>query len=199
MTSDELRDALQNATGEQPVVLFLDTNAVYLRRLVELANEASRWRDRANKPDVLRLCVSPIVCAERNAQERRWQRTLGRDFRSAKVWEFLASKGVDVPAFDRAIADAVSERLDRWFPDDDMWRSAKWERVCDLYAPAEDSPKPTPKHRQISATVDWFIAASSHDDWILVTDDAGDEFARVARKVRYQVAFETIRDADSAT
>ncbi len=199
MTRDELRDALQNATPEQPVVLFLDTNAVYLRRLVDLANAASLWRDRANEPGVLRLCVSPFVVAERNAQERRRQRTLGRDFQSAKVWEFLESKGVDVPAFDRATADAVSERLDRWFPDDDMWRSAKWARVCDLYGTPRDSAKPAPKNRQISATIDWFIAASSHDDWILVTDDAGDEFAHVARKVRYQVAFDTIRDADFAT
>lgn len=181
MTPSELA-ALAQSARETPLTLLLDTNAVAFRRLLKLADAVAQWQ-LAFPGAALRLCISPLVFAERNAQERRQR---GRDFKLAQVQQTLESKCIEIAPFDAQTADRTSERLADWFPTQDQWREAKWECTRKLYG-EEGAPKPRPG-RHLSATVDWYIAASVPDGAVLVTDDTGVEFARVQRTISYASA-----------
>ncbi len=193
MTKDELTLALSAATPVDPLVMMLDTNAVAFNKVLTLADAVNSWSTSTRRHGALLLRVSPLVFAERNAQERR---RLADDFDPKRVWQTLASKAIGVLTFDPLTADFVSETLARWFPNGDSWQDAKWERVREMYGDS-NPPKLRPA-RQISATVDWFIAASVPKGSVLVTDDRGSEFARVERSVTYKAALQAITGAGAA-
>ncbi len=183
MTPSEFANELAAATAERPLILTLDTNAVFGKKLVKLAEEINRWGTASDRVGALKLRVNPLVFVERNVRERRKH---GDRFNPKTVLEFLASSGVEVPPFDLEMADRASATLVSWHPEKDDWTRAKWERVCELYGVKSDA-KSVPT-RQISATVDWFIAGAVESDAVLVTDDTGAEFKKVERRVTYAVA-----------
>lgn len=182
----EIVARLAKASPTNPVCLWLDTSAVYGARTLTLGDAVSAWQERHNAPlEALQLHISPLVFAERNAQERR---ELGRDFNPSIVWATLQSKQVRVSVFDAPAADLASARLARWFETKDAWKDAKWKRVCEMYGQTKDRP-----NRHLSATVDWLIAASVPEDWIVVTDDRGDEFRQTGEAAKYKVVLEAVR------
>jgi hypothetical protein len=185
VTPAEFGAAVDAATAEDPLILTLDTNAVFDRKLVYLAEAVNRSRC----SEAVKLRLNPLVFVERNCHERRYWHERGETFEPHIVRNYLQSVGVEVPAFDLDTADRASATLVEWHPTKDQWTAAKWARVCELYGVASDE-KEAPS-RQISATVDWFIAATVERSVVLVTDDKGTEFSKVERRVTYKTARET--------
>lgn len=183
MTPSEFASELAAATAQRPLILTLDTNAVFEEKLVTLAEHLSIWADAYRRSGAVKLRLNPLVFVERNVQERR-KRKERFDPTTVRTW--LASKDIEVPPFDLETADRASAMLVGWHATKDDWKSAKWERVCQLYGGSSAS-KLAPG-RQISATVDWFIAAAIEREAVLVTDDTGVEFKKVERRVTYAVA-----------
>ncbi len=183
MTPSEFASELAAATAQRPLILTLDTNAVFEDKLITLADHLSIWADAYRRSGAVKLRLNPLVFVERNVQERR-KRKESFDPDTVRTW--LASKDIEVPPFDLETADHASATLVTWHATKDDWKRAKWERVCELYGGS--SATKSPPGRQISATVDWFIAAAIERDAVLVTDDTGVEFKKVERRVTYAVA-----------
>ncbi len=186
MTPSEFASELAAATAERPLVLTLDTNAVFGKKLIRLMEQINRWGVVVDRVGAIRVRLNPLVFVERNVHERRVQLEKKKEFEPRKVREWLESKDIEVPPFDLETADRASATLVTWHATKDDWKSAKWERVCELYGGT--SAATSPPGRQISATVDWFIAAAIERDAVLVTDDTGVEFKKVERRVTYAVA-----------
>lgn len=191
MTPSDFADALAAATAERPLTLTLDTNAVFGKKLIELMEQINQWGAALDRVGAIRVRLNPLVFVERNVHERREQLKKKKAFEPRKVREWLESKDIEVPPFDLETADRASATLVTWHATKDDWKRAKWERVCELYGGT--SAATSPPGRQISATVDWFIAAAIERDAVLVTDDTGVEFRNVERRVTYEVAREAFQ------
>jgi hypothetical protein len=173
-------DAAELAVGLRGgAVVALDSNVVYGRRLLHLADAVNRLRDGPLRLSI-QLVIPALVHAEHLAQERRRR----PDFDPAKVRAALTSKGfgVDGPHHIVAFGEEDAEGYGAWsqglFPTRAAWEEAKRRRCFEMLGlpPAASNPR-------CSATVDWFIAAQAEArGWWLVPDDAGPEFQELRRR-----------------
>lgn len=167
------------------VTLALDTNAMYLakKRLLDLCNSVNRLNAGPNALN-LRLCVPAVVHMEMLLDIRHVLLQKGSPYDAAVVDQGLRDKGLQVMAFEKHHAERAAELLAGRFPDAPAWREAKRLRyVRSLGLNDTDELRKTGK--RCSATIDWLIAAQAlQEQWVLVTDDQGAEFAGVEQKLR---------------
>ncbi|ATB35964.1 hypothetical protein CYFUS_001378 [Cystobacter fuscus] len=101
----------------------------------------------------------------------------GMRYDASVVDQGLQDKGLHVVAFEKRHSERSAERIAGKFPDIDAWREAKRLRYVKSLG-LTDSEELKKRGKRYSATVDWLIAAqASQEEWILVTNDKGDEFA----------------------
>jgi hypothetical protein len=143
-------------------VLVFDAPNVSAGTLLRLAKAAANSGNR---------CVVPVTAhIETLAHIRRKHAT---DYDAGKIKQALEDTGVRVMMIDDDTANSIVERLFEWFPTDDDWQNAKWERLCEGV--------PRVKSRHPPATIDWFTAAMCPRDAIVVTSDKGSEYQRCDR------------------
>lgn len=177
-------DALIRAGG---ATLAFDTNAIIGfsgsgRRLTfsaffDFCDAVDRLREEARDPLAISVVVPTLAYIEALHDLRT---SLGATpFDRGQVERTLARKKVVVAAFDGDTAMSASAVLHRWFPSHDEWRLAKRARCLEVLC-LRDAPG-----QSGLATIDWVIAAQAEAaGWVLVTSDAGAEFAHVTRKVK---------------
>lgn len=177
-------EALIRAGG---ATFAFDTNAIigYASReqrlafgsFFKLCNDVDRLRNEVTSPLPLSIVV-PALAHMESLHDLRM--SLGsKPFDRAMVEGRLADKGVSIAPFDNDAALGASEVLHRWFPSAEGWRSAKRARCLEILGISE-----APGQSGL-ATIDWVIAAQAEAaGWVLVTSDAGAEFAHVTRKVK---------------
>ena len=175
MESADLREALRSG-----VTLAVDTNAVFGRRLLQLADQVNRLREPPTAFPVV-LVIPALVHAEHLAQVRPKR----ADFSAEVAQAALISKGFGadgphrIAAFNASDAEASAAILARWTLTD--WPLAKQRRCAAMLG----VPLPE-KAGRCSATVDWFIAAQAEaQGWLLITDDGGPEFQGHTRRSTY--------------
>jgi len=167
LSEDEVHARLRSASAP---VAALDSNVVFGNGLLRILVEVSRWNKDGVDGPKLRLVIPALVHAEHTAFERRKH---GPDFDITKLRAPLQTHNFlfDPPTsdndtdhwvapFDVTAAESCAEALAR------RWGTEKeWDRERKL-------------RRWDSSPVDLYIwAQAAANDWLLVTNDTGHEFA----------------------
>ena len=172
---------LQHLLREPGIVLALDTNVLrQSRRLLELADRVNQLNKSPTRH--IEVVIPAPAHGERIFQLRRLH---GAAFSVEKVREFFAQKGVSIPAFDLDAAEGVAEALAQLFPDDRSWGMAKVKSALRRLGLPDTASAAT----RFPGTIDWLIAGQCYiRDWVLITDDTGNEFKVLRRRVQLEVA-----------
>ncbi len=202
--------------SEQEVLAFLaqddatiafDTNAIFATkkaseeeldpfiRVCNHINEVNKLREKRGQR-IIRKTLSSIVFNEKlHDLRQRFKTSYDHD----KILGFLASKQIEILAFDQEHAVHVSEILWQRYPEKNTWKTFKQSR-CARCLGLSQIPETATKNRTCGATVDWLIAGHADAErMLLVTDDGHEEFDAVQYKTRLQSLEGAVKALYSAT
>lgn len=175
------------------VTVSVDTNKANSTRLMkDLSDAISRlneaWAISAAGVRVT-LVVSAIAFAELLLDHHQ---SSNSPFNFKLIDRFLASTGIGIEGFLDLDARHFAHRVWQLVGDDEAWQRAKINNCfAELRLSARKEELLHPKAR-CSATLDWLIASQAEGrEWLLVTEDRGDEFQGVERIT----TFETLKAA----
>lgn len=177
LSQRELRELL----ATPGTVLALDTNVLrQMRRLFDLADRVNQLNKSHSR--AIQLVIPAPAHGERLFQLRRQH---GAGFSANKVQDFFEQKGIAVPPFDLQAAEGVADVLAGLFPDDAAWGHAKVKGALRRLGLPEDASS----KEQFPGTIDWLISGQALvNQWVLVTDDTGDEFSSLQRRATLELA-----------
>lgn len=189
MTSEELATRLRRGG----VALAFDTNALFGERsLFAVCSDVARHNDHlavGGLPPV-RLVVSALAHAEKLFDLK--QQFQDR-FDGGRILQGLARKGLAVEPFGADHALETARRLGERHPTTAAWHEAKRRRCLQCLGLPTTTATPG-NGRACGATVDWLIGGHARaSGCVLVTSDAGPEFAGLADRVELEALEAALR------
>ena len=147
--------------------ILIDTTEIRGRRHRRLCREAARRG--------IPVYVSAITHGEILRHIRTELPKTGGQYSPVTVAQSLADLGIEVTSVDERVAATFAEAVWGLWPTDEEWQERKRARCRAMLGLGDNAGNPGAR---CSATSDWFIAATAAaHDWLMVTDDRGDEFA----------------------
>lgn len=176
--------------GRSDAAIAFDTSAMRTggkRWRAEVAQLVSRINEgRPGTP--IRMFVPATAHAE---MLHDYRQALQEKYSSAVIASGMRNLGFEVMDFTVAHAEHFARFAALDFPSSEEWREHKARRCLKCLGLPQTHPVPD---RPCSATIDWFIAsqADAHGHLLVVEDD-GVEFRRVALRVKHTVLDQALR------
>lgn len=191
MTKDEIAARIRRGG----LALAFDTNALYVdRRLIALCAQIARCNERLRQRGLKPARL--IVCAVAHVEKLFDLKQKYRDaFDFGAILDGLRSKGLEIQAFDASHARETAIRLGERYPSTSDWRRAKRQRCIRCVGLDPERVTAPGSGQRCGAAVDWLIGAHARaEGCVLVTDDAGPEFAGLAERVQLATLSDAVQE-----
>lgn len=191
--------------GERALSFVLDTNVIWdSKRLTQLGNKVQELNRRLPKASGLSLLIPALCVGEKLLHLSRVKGTAYAPKQFFFMLEDIPS--IKIVAFTATEAEQLVKILQPHYADERGWYDFKRDQYLrrlgidvEAWADKNDAGS-TPAGKHCSLTVDWFIRAQAEapDHW-LVTNDRGNEFKALERRIRFDELDKLITEALSRT